>query len=179
MASLEDLKLEFFRKALDATSGSLPDEEYAFYVNAIDYINSLSRIKLTPEGGYAIRMTNRTGAPSVKGSIVSVSESVDDSVNLQNNEYDAVGVVYESGIAVGSLMWVVVAGRVQVLMKNTVATTRGGVLISANTDGRADWIANPGTGLPAVDVHFKEIGHCLESKAGGTDVLVYGIIHFN
>lgn len=179
MSSVEDLKLEFFRRALDHTAGSLPDEELSFYVNAIDYIDSLDKIKLTTDGGYAVRLLNKTGAASVKGSLVSVSTGTDNAVELQSNEYDTIGIVYEDGIADGSLVWVVVTGRAQVLMKNTIATTRGGILIAADTDGRADWIQNPGLGLPAADTHFKEIGHCLESKAGGTNVLVYGMIHFN
>jgi len=56
------------------------------------------RFKITPEGSYAIRLTNDTGAVSVKGSIVTASRTVDNAVVLQNNEFDAFGVILEDGI---------------------------------------------------------------------------------
>jgi hypothetical protein len=57
-------------------------------------------------------------------------------------------------------MWVWMAGSVcQVLSKDTVASTRGNILLAGDTDGRAIDIANPGGGLPGTDTHFKECGH--------------------
>lgn len=53
-------------------------------------------------------------------------------------------------------------------------------IIVSDVDGRANCtIANPGPGLPAADTHFKEIGHCLQSVAGGTDKLARVTLHFN
>jgi len=75
-------------------------------------------------------------------------------------------------------MWV--AGSIcQVLFKDTVGSTRGNVLVADAVDGRGSDIANPGGGLPGVDQHFAECGHVLETKVGGTNVLVLCAIHFN
>lgn len=133
----------------------------------------------TPEGGFATRLINKTGADSVKGSLVSVSTAVDNAFILQSNEYDTMGLVYEDGIADGSDCWVVTSGRAQYLLKDGVAAARGEILIAADTDGRADRVVNPGAGLPGTDIHFKEVGHCSETVSAGTDVLVWGVVHFN
>jgi hypothetical protein len=134
----------------------------------------------TSERGFLLKLTNRTGGSSVKGTLVACSTTADREVIKQANEYDTIGVVQEAGIAEGSDMWVWMTGSVcQVLMKDTVAAVHGNILIAADTDGRADNIANPGSGLPATDTHFKECGHMMESKTGGTNVLALAILHFN
>ena len=137
------------------------------------------RFWITPEGGYAIRLTNNTGAPSVKGTIVTASSAVDNAVVLQNNEFDAIGPIYEDGIPAGEEVYVVIAGRAQVLLQDSTACTRGNLFICSPTDGRALAIANPGSGLPAVETHFKEIGHCTESVTAGTNKLAWAVVHFN
>lgn len=134
----------------------------------------------TNERGFLVKMLNKTGAATVKGTLVAASTATDKGFILQANEYDTIGVVEESGIADGSEAWVWVNGSVcQVLFKDTVASTRGNILIAADTDGRAIDVANPGVGLPAVETHFKECGHVLESKIAGTDVLALAMLHFN
>lgn len=132
----------------------------------------------TPLGGIAIRIINGTGAPTVKGSLVSVSPTQDNKFVLQANEYDTVGIVYEHGISDGNLCYVVVTGIAEVLFKNGIAVTRGQLAIAADTDGRAITIAVPSSN-PVVGEHFKEIGHCMESKNAGVNVLAKCIIHFN
>jgi hypothetical protein len=133
----------------------------------------------TGECGLQIKMLNKTGGSSVKGTLVSASTATDNGFILQANEYDTIGVVDEAGVADGSEAWIWVQGRVQVLFKNTVAATRGNILLAADTDGRAIDAANPGGGLPGTDTHFKECGHVNESKIAGTNVLVLATIHFN
>jgi len=133
----------------------------------------------TKERGLLVKMINRTGHTSVKGELVSNSTTADREVILQANEYDTIGVIQEAGVAEGSEMWVWVSGVCQVLYKDTVAAVRGNVLIAGDTDGRAIDIANFGSGLPATEIHFKECGHVMESKTGGTNVLALAIIHFN
>lgn len=133
----------------------------------------------TAEGGLAVRMTNRTGSASVKGTVVTVSDDYDDSFVIQNNEYDAIGVVYENGIANGSLCLVVISGMADVLLKDGTSITRGDWAICADTDGRATDGGDPGAGLPAVDKHFKEIGHFTRSASAGTNVLCRAVLHFN
>ena len=135
------------------------------------------KCRLTPEGGIAIQLTNKTGAASVKGSVVRADTSTDNAfILLDAGGQEPIGVVYESGIADGSECWVVIAGRVQILLEDSTASTRGNwVEGSATTAGRAD--ATNAAPVPAS--HWKEIGHCIETLTGGTDVLAYCIIHFN
>jgi hypothetical protein len=134
---------------------------------------------ISDEGGFVTYLTNKTGAPSVKGTLVSASTTTDNAFGLQSNEYDAFGVVYESGIQDGDICPIVVSGIASVLLKDGVAVTRSMFVVAADTDGRANVVANPGSGLPATDLHFKECGHFIESKAAGTNVLAKAVIHFN
>ena len=141
---------------------------------------TLSYDSNTGERGTAVKMINRTGHTSVKGELVSCSTTADREVILQANEYDAIGVVQEAGVIEGAEMWVWMPGSVcLVLAKNGTAFVRGNILVAADTDGRATNVTNPGSGLPAVDIHFKECGHVMESKDAGTNVLVMCILHFN
>lgn len=134
----------------------------------------------TNERGLLAKIINRTGGASVKGTLVSCSTATDREAVKQANEYDTIGVVQEAGIAEGSEMWIWLNGSVcQVLFKDSVAATRGNILLAADTDGRAIDTTNPGSGLPAVETHFKECGHVMESKNSGTNVLVLACLHFN
>ena len=148
----------------------------------VHYLNSPEgeKFKTTPEGGYAIRLTNDTGAVSVKGSVVTAGATVDNSFKLQAAEFEAVGIVYEDGIADGSECWVVVGGIAEALLKDGTAATRGYWTRCADTDGRA-LVTTPPSGIGAIATsdHFKEIGHCLESKDAGTNVLAKLVLHFN
>ena len=133
---------------------------------------------VTPEGGIYIWMTNGTAGATVKGSVVAVSTTADNQFVLQSNEFDSIGVVYDNGIPVGGRCRVVITGRAQVLFKDTVAAVRGYVALAADTDGRATNIEVPSSN-PVAAEHFKEIGHVMESKDAGTNVLVYCMLHFN
>lgn len=148
-----------------------------FETYSLNHIIS-DNIRFTPEGGLAIKIVNGTGSPSVKGTLISVNPSVDKQGILQSNEFDTFGIAYESGIANGSEMWVVISGYADILFKDSTVVTRGYLAIAADTDGRAVTIAIPSSN-PTVGEHFKEIGHCLESKIAGTNVLARCVIHFN
>ena len=68
------------------------------------------------------------------------------------------------------------------LLQDGTASTRGyWVRTSTTTAGRADAtnVAPPGGTVSALEEHLKEIGHCLETKGSGTDVLAKCILHFN
>lgn len=133
----------------------------------------------TGERGLLVRAINGTGATSVKGTVVSRSTTVDEEIVLQANEFDAIGVVAEGGIANGEECWIWKNGSVcQVLFKDGESATRGYLALASDTDGRALNIAVPSTN-PTIGEHFKEIGHVCESAASGTDVLVLVDIHFN
>ena len=147
------------------------------------YAVASSKMKFTAEGGLAVQLTNRTGANSVLGSLVTVSDTYDNAVKLCTADIPTcVGVVYENSVADGSEVWVVVSGRCQVLLEDGTASTRGyWVKVSDNDNGRADAsnASPPGGTIAALEDHNSEIGHCLESKSSGTDVLAYCIVHFN
>jgi hypothetical protein len=142
--------------------------------------STADKVKFTPEGGLAVLLTNKTGAASVKGTVVTTSTTQDNAFSTETAEFEAAGIVYDSGVADGAECWVVVSGIAEVLIKDGTAATRGFWTRCADTDGRAEPTAAP-TGIGALDVaeHFKEIGHCLESKAAGTDVLAKVLLHFN
>jgi len=124
-----------------------------------------------------VKIVNKTGANSVKGMVVAVSTVTDNSFMVNPIDGDfPMGIVYEDGIADGQETWVTVSGKAQVLLVDAVATTRGYIMVSSSTTaGRVDTTL----AIPTPVVHFREIGHVLESKTAGTNVLVWAIIHFN
>lgn len=137
----------------------------------------------TDEGGLAISLINKTGAASVKGTLVRSDLGVDEAVvTCAAGEPDTIGIIYEDGVADGDAVLVVIYGIAEVLLEDSTASTRGyWAAISTSQNGRADMsaAAPPGGGIPEADRHFEEIGHCVESKGAGTDVLAKCIIHFN
>lgn len=140
------------------------------------------KMRITPEGGLAVALINQTGTSSVKGSVVSAGNTSSTFV-LQSNEFDSIGAVYESGIAQGSTAWIVVAGIAEVLLANNTFSTASNWVVAHSTDGRADAsqpTPTPNTTTGEHTLHFKEIGHCLETKAATTsEQTVKIIIHFN
>ena len=145
-------------------------------------LETWSEVAITPLGGICIRLENRTAGVTVRGTIIQA-----DTVN--NNAFkmcDAsgsqpMGVIYEVGVAVGSLCWFVIFGIAQVLLKDTTASTRGNWVYTSDAAGRADasLLAPPGGGIPELDNHMQEIGHCIESKGADSDVLAKIVLHFN
>jgi hypothetical protein len=141
-------------------------------------------VRFTPEGGLAIRLTNKTGAASIKGTLVAASTATANAFEVTgaSGALNCVGAVYESGIADGSECWVVVAGIAEVLLKDSTASTLGyWAKTSEDTAGRADITNSAPTGgsVAALEDHNQEIGHCLETKASGTSVLAKIVMHFN
>jgi hypothetical protein len=136
------------------------------------------KLKRSVEGGLLIRLTNKTGSASVKGTLVKADTATDNAFILTGaNEVECIGVVYEAGVADGSECWIVVAGIAEVLLKDTTASTRGNWVETSDTAGRAD---ATNAAPPGIDPsHFQEIGHAIESKSGGTDVLAKIVMHFN
>ncbi len=137
------------------------------------------KFKATIEGGLAILLTNKTGANSVKGTIVVADTTTDDAFKVAAVDDTAIlGIVYDDGIADASSVWVVVSGIAQVLLEDTTASTRGyWVETGATTAGRAD--ATTASPPGAVASHFQQIGHCIQSQGSGTDVLARCVLSFN
>lgn len=140
------------------------------------------KISFTSEGGLCIQLINKTGAPSVKGEVVEPSDSVAGAVKkIVVDKPDPIGVFYESGVADGSLAWIVVAGIAEVyFIGNTTLghfargflTADGGSYVT----GQALSEALPGSPF-ADDKHFYEIGHVIESRVGAG--LAKCVLHFN
>jgi len=131
-----------------------------------------SKIKTTSEGGLAVQLTNKTGAASVKGSIVSLSTSTDNAFKLSAVDASGVvGVVYEAGIADAAECWVVVKGIAETLFTNNVTH---GMYARAPVTADTDEVAGSAVGaaIPAstfnTDVYLARFGFVLESKNAGT-----------
>lgn len=136
---------------------------------------------ITPEGGYAIKLINQTGAVSVKGYAVTPSDTVDNAVrNIVVDVPNPIGIVYESGVAVGQPMWVVVSGIAEAYFQN--APTRA-YLARGFVTGDTGYVAGQikSEAVPtspfATDKHFYELGHILETK--GAPGLAKMVLHFN
>ncbi|MEI6207291.1 MAG: hypothetical protein WCP20_10945 [Desulfuromonadales bacterium] len=137
--------------------------------------------KITPEGGVAVRLTNKTGATSVKGTIVTVSSTTNNAVaKITVDIPTPIGAIYEDGIADGSEVWVVVSGIADVYF---IGSTTRGMLARGFVTGDAGYVSgealaeNAPTSPFATDKHFYEIGHILESRTGAG--LAKIIMHFN
>lgn len=131
----------------------------------------------TSEGAIYQTYTNRTGSKSVKGTIVISSTSYDNSVEIAPaNSTMPIGVIYEDGVDNGAPVKVVVYGKTQVLLRDTEAAVHGYWCGVSSTAGRM----YQSSSLPSdASAHNREIGHCLESKSEGTNVLAYVHLHFN
>lgn len=136
-------------------------------------------IGFTSEGGIYETFINNignTGDLSVKGTIVVASTSVDNAVDIAPaNSQMPIGVIYESGIAKGSLVKVVVYGKAQVLLKDGESATRGYWAGVSDVAGRMYQAST----APSTTEHNREIGHSLATTASGENVLSYVQMHFN
>lgn len=137
-----------------------------------------TKVKFTIEGGLAIKLTNKSGLNSVKGTIVKAHDSIDNAFKISDaNEFDAIGSVYDDGLYDGEECWVIVAGIAEVLLEDGTSATIGYWARTSTTDpGRA--IVNTETQPGLLATHFAEIGHGVEGVSSGTDVLAKIIMHF-
>ena len=135
-------------------------------------INAANKTQLTETGGHAIKLTNKTGANSVAGELVIASAGTADAVDLAGaNELMPIGAFLESGIADGSEAWVVVGGIADV-RADAAGWALGDRIVTSATAGRG--AAN---NIPAVAVHFQEVGHAIEAAAANANARI--VMHFN
>ena len=134
---------------------------------------------MTAIGGFAIKLTNKTGSNTVQGQIVKPDNKVDGSggvndafITISANDQEIIGIVLEAGVSDGSEAWVVISGIADVLM-DAGGSARGDRIISSATAGSGD-VWNVGG---AVATHFQEIGHCIETRVGTG--LARCVLHFN
>jgi len=159
----------------DNTTGQISAQDLRdFIVSAM-----ATDVKFTSDGGVAIKLTNKTGADSVKGTAVAVSGGTDNAFALPGvDAYDITAFVYESGVADGSECWVVVAGIAVALVEDSTAVSRKDLMLAGGTtSGRIE----PASAVPPPTnaEHFREVGHAITGCASGTDNTVKIIIHWN
>ena len=132
----------------------------------------------TPNGkrGTGNYLINKTGVPSVKGTIVD-AHTDDLSFKVADaGSNHAIGIVFDDGVVDGEECLIINNGIVQVLLKDGTASTAGNWAKTSDVAGRADMT---GGSPPPAPTHFLEIGHVLQTKSGGTDVLAEIEVHFN
>jgi hypothetical protein len=143
-----------------------------------------SNVMFTLEGGLAVKMINKTGGVSVKGTVVDPYEAaaIDGAVRkIVKDIPDPIGVIYDDGIPDGQDVWVVVSGIADVYFVGNA--TRGHLARGFITADGASYVAGQAlseavpTSPFATDKHFYEIGHVLESRTGAG--LAKCILHFN
>lgn len=136
----------------------------------------------TPEGGIAVAMINKTGAVSVKGTIVTAGTVDNSVVTSAAGGMKPIGAIYNSGVADGAMVYVVFSGIGEVLLQDNSAATAGYWVRTSDTQaGRAD-ASNEfpqGGTIQALEDHSQEIGHCVETVSAGTDKMAKIIMHFN
>lgn len=145
---------------------------------SLEYLNtriSDGTMGYTVEGGFYQTFINATGAASVKGTVVTASTSVDNAVMVAPvYSQMPIGVIYDNGVANGQPVRVVTYGKAQVLLKNGQSSVRG--YWAGLTDVAGRMYQEPS---PSTTEHFTEVGHSLESKSSGTNVLSLIQLHFN
>lgn len=134
---------------------------------------------MTAIGGFAIKLTNKTGANSVAGNLVKADTATNDAVILTAaGDTECFGVFLDAGIADGAEAWVVVSGIADVALDDNVASVRGDWMSTGVLAGYAATATSPA----AAPTHFEEIGHCIETVAAGgagTHILARCVLHFN
>ena len=138
-----------------------------------------AKIKMTSIGGYAIKLTNKTGANSVAGQLVKADTATNDAVILAAaGDVECFGVFLDAGDADSAEAWVVVSGIADVAHDDNVAAVRGDWISTGVLAGYAATATSPAV----APTHFEEIGHCIETVAAGgagTHILARCVLHFN
>jgi hypothetical protein len=151
----------------------------ALQLNSYGGVVAMGFDSVTGESGFLQKLRHDSGGASVAGTVVSNATGYNLMVAPQENEFDAVGVLAEDGVADGGLIWVWKNGsRCKVLLEDGEAGNNGYVAICAATNGRMKAVAVPSSN-PVVAEHFKEIGHVCESASSGTSAKVLVDLHFN
>jgi hypothetical protein len=145
--------------------------------SGVRFLNSERTVGVTPIGGFVVKLTNKTGSTSVKGTLIETGTSLAESFHIADTNSDhSVGVVYENGVSDGQSTWVVLNGTAEVLLKDGEASVVGYWVKVSDTAGRVDMSVNtPGSAVE----HWREIGHSIESQSSGTNVLTKIVLHFN
>ena len=139
-----------------------------------------NKIMITPEGGIAIAMVNKTGSPSVKGTLVVPATQKYGVALVTIGDPDCIGVMYQDGIADGQNCWVVICGYADVFFVGNATIGQFARICATGDAGKEDGKAiaeNLPTSPFATDKHFQEIRHVTETRTGAG--LAGVILHFN
>lgn len=130
------------------------------------------KARITPLGGWAVKLTNETGSPTVAGQLVVADITVADAFDTAGASSTLlIGVVLDAGVADGSEAWIVISGIADVLI-DAGGAALGDRIVASATAGSAD-VNNS----PSNTVHFTELGHVIEA-IGGAGV-TRCVLHFN
>ena len=69
-----------------------------------------AKIAFTDEGGIAIKLTNKTGAATVKGTVVTPGTADNAVIKVPVDVPNPIGVFYEDDVAADAEAWVVISG---------------------------------------------------------------------
>jgi hypothetical protein len=159
-----------------ATAGSLT-------IQSDDRLDACAgKCGFTPEGGFYITLTNKTGGATTKGYLVRASSTTANAFDyVESEEPDIFGVVYDAGIADGSECRIVVSGIADVYVNADGASLEDFVRMNttgdtSTADGIAVAEAAPSTPF-ATNKHFQEVGHAIEARADAG--LIKCVLHFN
>lgn len=158
------------------SKNDLSDVLKSNYDSAVEHVSTshpdMDNFFVTPEGGFARKFVNKTGAASVKGTLVSLDAVVDEAVKATaTSGDDAIGVMYSNGVADGTEVWVVWGGVAEILVEDAEAAALNYYVIpSASAAGRVK-----GSATLAV----AHVGHFIKAESAGTDVLAKVMLHFD
>ena len=134
------------------------------HVNQDDFIIN-ERVMFTSIGGYAVKLTNKTGAATIKGTVVEVDTTEDEAVAIATSPYVVQGFFYEDGVADGEKAWVVISGIADVLLQDNLASFRGHWgRLSSTQAGRADFSQD----LPGYETGADSVAYTTGSTVSGT-----------
>ena len=126
----------------------------------------------TQAGGRGVLMENQTGGASVAGQVVECHASIDDAFDTESTSgTDAIGVVYNAGVANGSDVWIITGGRAQILADANGFTNNERLGTSDTVAGAVEDIG----GSPITALHFTEVAHACGDAASNS--LGWAIIH--
>lgn len=134
-------------------------------INAGGFISNGS-IRLTPLGGIAIRLTNKSGAQLNQGELVSVDSATYKSVILSAiGVVDCFAVVYDSTIAIDASGWFVINGLCQVYFNADGSTMGHYFRISVADDANATNGFAQSESTDVMDLQRKK-GYVLQTRSG-------------
>lgn len=132
------------------------------------------KILIDNNGAICVKLTNKTGAASVRGESVEPSSTTDFAVmQAASNDINPLGTFRDDGVADGSEAWIATEGLCPA-RTDAGGATRAYWAGSSATAGRVDGVNNS---PPSTAQHFQEMGHFLDTVAANATGTI--IAHHN